>query len=206
MTVRIPQGMLSLYEAIDRLVRRKYPDKDHTDRVEGEEAWRDLCEHILQGRIHPYVLTESSKSYEADRAQFVALQERYFSFADRLRYADKEGRYRYIEGDGPLDDTLRDVHGRNVRGHLAFRESDLKTFDASEKGEGSPPKRQTRGRKPILDWEQVDNEVYRLMEDNGEFMSCDPQWKCQAQLEKAITDFVSEKFDVTPVESVIRDR
>jgi hypothetical protein len=44
------------------------------------------------------------------------------------------------------------------------------------------------------------------MEDNGEFMPCDPQWKCQAQLEKAITDFVSEKFDVTPVESVIRDR
>jgi hypothetical protein len=134
MTVQIPQGMLSLYEVIGRLVRRKFPDKDHTDKVEGEEAWRELCKHILAGRIRPYVLTESNESYEANCAQFVALQERYIFFADMLRYwSDEEQRYHYTEGDGPITDTLRDVDGHNKRGQLSFRESDLEAL-----AEGSP--------------------------------------------------------------------
>ena len=55
----------------------------------------------------------------------------------------------------------------------------------------------------MLNWGQVDEEVHRLMEDRGEFMLCDSEWNCQAQLEKEIADFVFRKFGATPAESVI---
>jgi hypothetical protein len=65
----------------------------------------------------------------------------------------------------------------------------------------------TRG----IDWAMVDEEVSRLVDENGDFVPADPNWDCQARLEKAIRDFIKETFknsqavkDEGPAESTLR--
>jgi hypothetical protein len=61
------------------------------------------------------------------------------------------------------------------------------------------------GRPPVANWEMVEEEVFRLMNDNGEFSVDDPEWNAQARLEEAIGDFCENKFEKRPSETVIRD-
>jgi hypothetical protein len=57
------------------------------------------------------------------------------------------------------------------------------------------------GRPPVVNWEMVDEEVFRLMNDNGEFSVDDPEWNAQARLEEAIGDFCENKFEKRPSET-----
>jgi hypothetical protein len=61
------------------------------------------------------------------------------------------------------------------------------------------------GRRPVANWEMVEEEVFRLMNDNGEFSVDDPEWNAQARLEEAIGDFCENKFEKRPSETAIRD-
>jgi hypothetical protein len=60
------------------------------------------------------------------------------------------------------------------------------------------------GAAPIADWEMVDQEVFRLMDENGEFIDADPQWNAQARLEKAISDYCETAFHTRPGENTVR--
>jgi hypothetical protein len=62
------------------------------------------------------------------------------------------------------------------------------------------------GRPPVVNWEMVEGEVFRLMEHNGEFSDDDPDWNAQARLEEAIADFCETTFSVRPGETTIRER
>lgn len=63
-----------------------------------------------------------------------------------------------------------------------------------------------RGRKPAIDWEGVDKEVFRLMDHHGNFVAGDPDWNCQACLERAIADFLYDHYrDGAPKETAIRE-
>jgi len=61
------------------------------------------------------------------------------------------------------------------------------------------------GRPPVVNWSMVDEEVFRLMNDNGEFSVDDPEWNAQARLEEAIADFCESKFKTRPSETTIKD-
>jgi hypothetical protein len=61
------------------------------------------------------------------------------------------------------------------------------------------------GRPPALNWQMVDREVFRLMDDNGEFSADDPDWNAQARLESAIANFCETKFGIRPGDTTIKD-
>jgi hypothetical protein len=50
------------------------------------------------------------------------------------------------------------------------------------------------GRRPVVDWKMVREEVFRLMDYHGEFSDNDPEWNAQARLEEAIADFCENKL------------
>jgi hypothetical protein len=130
MELQNPQGMLSTFEAVDWVAKRKYPDSP-AYRREHEEAWRDLCNRVLTGLLIAYVLTEDSKSYKAGCAQFAALQEEYIFHTETLRYPPGE----HEEMTGIPRQNLRDEYGKSVWGRICFLEPDL---EAAYKAKASP--------------------------------------------------------------------
>ena len=46
--------------------------------------------------------------------------------------------------------------------------------------------RKRRGRRPVFDREQVARIVFEQMDYHGEFDPSDPQWRAQADLERAV--------------------
>ena len=64
--------------------------------------------------------------------------------------------------------------------------------------------RNSGGAAPVADWGMVDQEVFRLMDENGEFIDGDPEWNAQARLEKAISDYCETTFHIRPGENTVR--
>ena len=60
------------------------------------------------------------------------------------------------------------------------------------------------GRPPVVDWGMVDDEVYRLMDENGEFIDGDSEWNAQARLETVISDYCEATFHIRPGENTVR--
>jgi hypothetical protein len=127
MNYSLPQGTLGLDTAIERLARRKHPKLFVVERGDREEAWRVLCQLIVEKHISARILNESGDtSYEADCYQFLTLQERYIFVTPRpLRgFAEKE--QRFLEIERPQTSEWRDANGTtHQRSRLFFLESDL---------------------------------------------------------------------------------
>jgi hypothetical protein len=152
---KLPQGTLDLDTAIERLARRKHPDLFVfvVERGELVEAWRELCQLIVvEKSICPRILKESGDaSYEADRAQFVALQERYiFVTQQPLRgFAEKE--QRFLEIERPQTSEWRDANGTiHHRSRLFFLESDWATAFGAVKKAGQAQRRKRSQPKRTL--------------------------------------------------------
>jgi hypothetical protein len=60
-----------------------------------------------------------------------------------------------------------------------------------------------RGRKPSFDRASIRKWVFDLMDYHDEFSLDDPEWKSQADLERAILDRFA-RFGKTPAESTVR--
>ena len=61
------------------------------------------------------------------------------------------------------------------------------------------------GAKPKYDWPDVESFVHKLMDDHGEFRPWDSEWKCQAEVERAVTNYLGNSH-LRPAESTIRKR
>jgi hypothetical protein len=92
------------------------------------------------------------------------------------------------------------------------REGILKLFPAnapidekSEQADAGRPSMNKGGRPPVVDWEVVKYEVFRLMEHHGNFSPDDPEWNAQARLEEKIEDFCHDKFGMRPGRTTIQD-
>jgi hypothetical protein len=130
----LPQGWLPGVEAARRLARRKYCDSP-IGRLEEEELWRELCEHTFERRVRAVIFTRNGATADADCGQFVALGSRYNFQVDTLS-SWLESEQCHIEIEMQPDCEFLDKHGRVVRGHLLFHESDLEALFA----DGSPEK------------------------------------------------------------------
>lgn len=75
-----------------------------------------------------------------------------------------------------------------------------------QKKEAATHLRNRGGRPPVINWEFVEGEVFRLMDENGGFLAGDKEWNAQARLEEKIKDFCSTKFDYEPASSTIQER
>jgi hypothetical protein len=63
------------------------------------------------------------------------------------------------------------------------------------------PAKNKGGRPPIVTQDKVDAEVFRLMNEKGEFSADDPEWNGPARLEEAIADFCENLTGVRPSET-----
>jgi hypothetical protein len=61
------------------------------------------------------------------------------------------------------------------------------------------------GRKPIVSKDRVANEVFRLMNEKGEFCADDPEWDAQARLEDEIGVFCEHLTGKRPKETTLKD-
>jgi hypothetical protein len=155
MITKMPQGWLSVTEAVKWLVQRKYPGKG--SRVEGEAAWRAICQLACDRKIRSCILTVSGATVEADPAQFAGLQERYLFQLNEIRGTwpgDKDeetGEPREMAQELVPQDKFIGADGRIARGQLCFNEADLqKAFDHGGKASKSKPSLNDRKRAAVI--------------------------------------------------------
>ncbi len=93
------------------------------------------------------------------------------------------------------------------------REGILKLFPAnapidekSEQAEAGRPSMNKGGRPPVVDWDVVKSEFFRLMEHHDNFSPDDPEWNAQARLEEKIEGFCRNKFGRRPGRTTIQER
>jgi hypothetical protein len=204
MNKALPPGMISLDEAVELIARHEHPKLTIIYRDAAFSAWDKLCKIAP---IAARILTGDGLLRKPGAAQFDGFVGKYWKFASTpIQYPPHDDTRvpRELELNPFPSYDLLDEHGvTHHDARLVFLESEIDAALGSS-GKGKVATRK-RGRKPMLDWKDVEHEVERLMNDNGEFMPCYPQWNCLAQLEKAIADFISEKFDTIPAESTIRE-
>jgi hypothetical protein len=65
------------------------------------------------------------------------------------------------------------------------------------------------GRKSTVDPNLIRAEVFRLMDHHGDFTPEDTEWNCQARLEEAIADFITDRLSFplseTRIRTMVRD-
>jgi hypothetical protein len=77
-------------------------------------------------------------------------------------------------------------------------------FEAQPKRLTQPAEQKRRGKKPIYDRACIQEIVFEKMDYHGEFDVADPDWKCQADLERAVLAELGDK-GIAPAESTIRE-
>jgi hypothetical protein len=77
-------------------------------------------------------------------------------------------------------------------------------FEAQLKKLTQPTKQKRRGKPPIYDRPRIREIVFEKMEDNGEFLLADPEWRVEADLERAVLAELA-RDGIEPAESTVRD-
>jgi hypothetical protein len=70
----------------------------------------------------------------------------------------------------------------------------------------APPPRSRRGRKAGYDWDAAALHIAKQFEHHGPLSPDDPDWSCQADVERSIQEFFSRTIGREPVVSTIRVR
>jgi hypothetical protein len=63
-----------------------------------------------------------------------------------------------------------------------------------------------RGAKEQYPWQKLEQEAYRLMEENGDFSADDPGWNCPAKLVKSLQEFCMKRWRREPSDTTLRER
>ena len=70
----------------------------------------------------------------------------------------------------------------------------------------APPPKSPRGRKATYDWDAAASHIAKLFEHHGPLSPDDPDWSCQADVERSIQEFFSRTIGREPSISTTRDR
>jgi len=70
----------------------------------------------------------------------------------------------------------------------------------------APPPKSRRGRKAGYDWDAAASHVAKLFDHHGPLSSDDPDWSCQADVERSIQEFFTRTIGREPGISTIRVR
>jgi hypothetical protein len=141
MTKTLPTGYIGLDDAVEMIVRHKYPGPGIILRDDGEEAFRELCQLVPEGRVTPQMLDERGFVREADRKQFFGFKDKYWKFASALLYyprddhdrrvadeddwkkvageIEREPSYDLLDDRGQLHRNATLIFGESVEGELA---------------------------------------------------------------------------------------
>ena len=96
------------------------------------------------------------------------------------------------------DNGRSDAIGSNysaIYREVTFRRSAvLEIWPAIDKTQVEPVKATSRGRKRMIDQDQIDKVVFELFDDNGDLSGDDPDWNIQAHVERSTRTVLKKKF------------
>jgi hypothetical protein len=69
-----------------------------------------------------------------------------------------------------------------------------------------PPPKSSKGRKATYDWDSAASHIAELFEHHGPLSHDDPDWSCQADVERNIQQFFSRAIGREPATSTTRDK
>jgi hypothetical protein len=226
------ENAISLTNAFQRFIQDRFPNLWDLER----DAEGSLCSvstfEIVKGsdQVDRWQLREPPPTPEINKYD-AALRQAELSFREwantdgpKAYVLDpKTGEWRQIDTDGggwlsgcnflpgihedfvsPDDMNLQGPSDAQFDGILSKVFFNISEFEATLRGSV----RGRRGAKPRYDWSAAQSKARELMEYNGPFSPDDPDWDCQAQLEKEMTKYFEELLgpDAVPSESTIRSR
>ena len=194
---------------------------DVNDQAAWKHAFDELLPHITSNDVQ--IIGQNSDGNEViDGFRFAGLRVSYpyHDIPSELLFGSEP----YIESFPFIDDEhwrrgfndklVPPRGGKRGWSRLQVKKEDVRRIwrfagdpDASMAGSNSHLARpnRRRGRRPKIEWGGVRDFVHERLEHHGLPQSGDPDWSCQADVERAVTEFIEERFSIPMAVSTIRE-
>jgi hypothetical protein len=194
--------------------------------VNNQAAWKsaydELLAHIASNDVQIIGQSSGGMNEEIDGFHFARLRVSYpyHDTPSELLFGSES----YIESFPFIDDEhwrkgfndklVPPRGGKSRWSRLQVRKEDVRRIwrfagdpDASMAGSNTHLARPNsrRGRRPKVDWGGVRGFVHAELEYHGLPQLGDPDWGCQADVERAVAKFIEERFGIPMAESTIRE-
>jgi hypothetical protein len=196
---------------------------DVDDQAAWKPAYDELLAHIASNDVQIIGLGRGGMNEEIDGFHFAGLRVSYpyhdtpsellfgsESYIETFPFIDDE---HWRKG---FNDKLVPPRGGKPRwSRLQVKKEDVRRIwrfagdpDASMAGSNTHLARPNnhRGRPPKVEWGGVRDFVHKQLEYHGLPQSGDPEWSCQADVERAVAKFIEERFGISMAVSTIRER
>jgi hypothetical protein len=196
---------------------------DVTDQAAWKPAYDELLAHIASNDVQIIGQNSNGMNEKLDGLLFAGL---------RVSYPYHDTPSELLFGSEPYIETfpfIDDEHwrkgfndkfvpprgGRPRWSRLQVKKDDVRRLwgfagdpDASMAGSNSDLARPNsrRGRPPKVEWGLVRDFVHTQLEYHGLPQSGDPDWSCQADVERATAKFIEKRFGISISESTVRER
>ena len=196
---------------------------DVNDQAAWKHAYRELLAHIASNDVQIIGLGRGGMNEKIDALFFAGLRAAcpYDDTPSELLFGSEP----YIETFPFIDDEhwrkgfndklVPPRGGKPWWSRLQVKKEDVRRIrrfagdpDASMAGSNSHLARPNsrRGRTPKVEWGVVRDFVHAQLEHHGLPQSGDPEWSCQADVERAVAKFIEERFGIPISESTVRKR
>src|SRR5262249_50454721 len=194
---------------------------DVADQAAWKPAFDELLAHIASNDVQTIGLSSDGMNEVIDGFRFAGLRVSYpyHDTPSELLFGSEP----YIESSPFIDDEhwrkgfndklVPPRGGKRRWSRLQVRKEDVRRIwkfagdpDAAMAGSNSHLARSNRrrGRRPKIEWGWVRDFVHEKLEHHGLPQSGDPEWSCQADVERAVTEFIEERFNISMAVSTIR--
>jgi hypothetical protein len=176
-------------------------------------VWREAYDGELLPRLAAEDVRVTGEDQGGERVaisgiHFASCQVDYPYSGDSLNFSNRlylKSRHSIDETHwrGGFDDALTNRNGDKWRWLMVLK-SDVEKHWPFQSA-APPAGAARRGRKPKIDWDgAVKDFVFDRLEHHGAPMPSDPEWNSQAAVERAVADFIMERFHVSMSESHVR--
>jgi hypothetical protein len=152
-------------------------------------AWRQLRSMLETGKLVACIRDpDTDKILELDRKGWAGSQ----GLGPRCSFDD------FICPNDPIQPGPLAAIGGKLRPVFFMKDAFARALKS-----GLPASGKRQGRMPKYDRQFIREKVFELMDHHGDFLESDPEWRCQADLERAVIASFENK-GLKPAESTVR--
>jgi hypothetical protein len=196
---------------------------DVNDQAVWKHAYDELLTHIASNDVQIIGLGTGGMNEKIDALLFAGLRASYpyHDIPSELLFGSEPyiQSFPFIDDEqwrkGYNDKLVPPRGGKRQWSRLQVKKEDVRRIwrfagdpDASMAGSSSHLARPNsrRGRRPKIEWGTVRDFVHEKLEHHGLPQSGDPEWSCQADVERAVAKFIEKRFGIPMADSTIRER